>query len=290
MESMTGYGSGVCSKNGVIVKVEVRGLNQKVLDIQTKIPSLLLFAEGTIKEVCKNFINRGRVEIYVSYKIVSSELIEIVFSESVLRELFIKFKPLRDDKIIKESFSLSDILSLSEFFSISISEKAKKILKSNLKEATLSAFKEFKKQRKNEGERLKLQFIDGVEALSFYLRSIKRLETKQREIVISNFKERVGNVLPSFDKHRLEMEAVLIAEKSEIREELTRLNSHLKSLECLVKIENEDTGKKIDFVLQEMQREISTLLAKSSLLKITTLGLEIRKTVEQLREQAANVA
>lgn len=290
MESMTGYGSGVCSKNGVIVKVEVRGLNQKVLDIQIKIPPLLLFAEGIIKEVCKNFVHRGRVEVYVSYKIVSSELIEIVFSEAVLRELYLKFKPLRADKIIKDSFSLSDILSLSEFFSISISEKAKLVLKSNLKEATQSAFKELKKQRKNEGEKIKLQFIDGVQSLSFYLRSIKKLETKQREVVISNFKKRVGNVLPSFDKQRLEMEAVLITEKSDIREEVTRLNSHLKSLECLVNIENEDTGKKIDFILQEMQREISTLLAKSSLLKITTLGLEIRKTVEQLREQAANVA
>lgn len=290
MESMTGYGSGVSSANGAMVKVEVRGLNQKILDIQAKLPSILLFAEGVAKEIARNYVSRGRVEIFVSYKILSSDLIEIAFSDSVLREFYQKLKPLMEEGIIKDGFSPSDIMNLPEFFSISTSEKAASILKSNLEEACESAFKEFKKQRIEEGERLKAQFKEGIKALSSLINLVDGLEKKQKEVVISDFKKRVLDVMPSFDPQRLEMEAVVASEKSDIKEEVVRLKSHLISLENLIRKENEDSGRKIDFLLQELQREASTLLAKSSLLEITSLGLEIRKIVEQLREQAANVA
>lgn len=287
---MTGYGNGVSSANGAVVRVEVRGLNQKILDIQTKLPSILLFAEGSVKEICRNYVSRGRVEVFVSYKILSSDLIEIVFSDSILRELYQKLKPLIEEGIVKDGFSPTDIVNLQEFFSISVSEKAISILKNNLEEACTLAFEEFKKQRSEEGKRLKAQFEEGIKALSSSVNLLDGLEKKQKEVVISDFKKRVLDVMPNFDPQRLEMEAVVASEKSDIKEEVVRLNSHLKSLENLIKKENEDSGRKIDFLLQELQREVSTLLAKSSLLEITTVGLEIRKIVEQLREQAANVA
>ncbi len=290
MESMTGYGCGVYTANGAMVKVEIRGLNQKVLDIQVKLPPMLIFAESLVKEICKNHISRGRVEIFISYKILSSELVEIVFSDSIFRELYQKLKPLMNEGVIKESFSPSDVLNLSEFLSISISEKATLVLKNNLKEACKSAVKEFKKQRIEEGKRLKVQFREGIKSLKSLTKDLGRLEKKQREVVISEFKKRVLDVLPSFDIQRLEMEAVIASEKTDIKEEVVRLNSHLKSLTALIEEEKEDTGRKTDFLLQEMQREASTLLAKSSLLEITSKGLDIRKVVEQLREQAANVA
>ncbi|MCX7831096.1 MAG: DUF1732 domain-containing protein, partial [Acidobacteria bacterium] len=206
------------------------------------------------------------------------------------RELYQKLKPLINEGIIKESFSPSDIFALSEFFSISISESATTILRDNLEKALESAFQEFKKQRIEEGERLKVQFLEGIKALSKSKETIEKLENEQREVVISDFKKRVLEVMPTFDPHKLEMEAVVYSEKCDIKEEIVRLNSHIKSLDKAIRKEEEDTGRMIDFLLQEMQRETSTLLAKSSLLEITSAGLELRKVIEQLREQAANVA
>lgn len=287
---MTGYGSGVHTANGAMVKVEIRGVNQKILDIQVKLPPILLFAESLVKEICRQFIKRGRVEVFVSYKILLSELVEIIFSDAVLRELYRKLKPLMDEGIIKEGFSPSDVLKLSEFLSISISEKAVPILKENLIQALQSALQEFKNQRIEEGERLKKQFQEGLKALTSSVTDLGNLEKKQRETVVSEFKKRVLDVLPSFDPQRLEMESVIASEKSDIKEEIVRFNSHIKSLASIIEEDNEDSGRKIDFLLQEMQREASTLLAKSALLEITILGLDIRKILEQLREQAANVA
>jgi uncharacterized protein (TIGR00255 family) len=290
MESMTGYGRAVVTEGGISATVEVRGVNQKILDIQVKLPPVLFGMEQKIRELCRHYVSRGRVEAYVNYQILSPELVEVIFSEAVVKALHNSLKPLAGEGIVSKELSPSDILSFSEIFSFSPSEKAKELLESAVFLASEKAFDQFSARRKEEGARLLPQFVEGVAKLEVMASKAHEYEETQKNFVTENFRKKVAELCPNVDQSRLEQEAVMAAEKVDVSEEVTRLQSHITAFSAGLKDNSGSMGKKLDFLLQEMQRETSTLLAKSALMDLTRTGLEIRSMLEQLREQVNNVA
>jgi uncharacterized protein (TIGR00255 family) len=289
MRSMTGYGKGVVSKKGILVKVELRGLNQKSLDIQVKIPQLLLFIEGRIREMIRENVERGRVEAYITYQILSPDLFKIVLSRGIIKNLAKEIKPLQKEGIIKESLTFSDLKDIPEFLSYEFSENAFETFKKNVEEATKRALKEFNNQKVSEGKRLKEQFLKSLNDSFELLKEIESFEKVQKNMVSEKFKRNIKDLNNNLNEQKVEMEAVLLSEKSDIKEEVVRIKSHLIALKNLLEEKIGEKGRKIDFLLQELQREISTLLAKSALIEITKLGLDFRTLIEQLREQVQNV-
>ncbi len=289
MRSMTGYGKGVVSRKGILVKVELRGLNQKSLDIQVKIPQLLLFLEGRIREMIREKVERGRVEVYITYQILSPDLFKIVLSKGIIKNLAREIKPLQKEGIIKESLTFSDLKDIPEFFSYEFSENALETFKKNVEEATKRALKEFNNQKVSEGRRLKEQFFKSLNDSFELLKKIESFEKVQKNMVSEKFKRNIKDLNNNLNEQKMEMEAVLLSEKSDIKEEVVRIKSHLIALTDLFEEKIGEKGRKIDFLLQELQREISTLLAKSALIEITRLGLDFRTLIEQLREQVQNV-
>jgi len=287
---MTGFGRAVVTEGGVSATVEVRGVNQKSLDIQVKLPPVLFGAENKIRELCRQSVSRGRVETYVSYQILSPELVEVIFSEAVVKALHGALKPLASEGIVSKELSPSDILSFSEIFSFSPSDRAKELLESLVLKAAGQAFEQFAERRREEGSRLLPQFIGGGKKLLEMVKAARALEDVQKARVIETFRAKVSEMTAVADPAKLEQEAVTAAEKVDVSEELTRLISHLDAFSAALESKDGPMGKKLDFLLQEMQREISTLLAKSALMELTRAGLEIRGLVEQLREQVNNVA
>jgi uncharacterized protein (TIGR00255 family) len=286
---MTGYGKGVVSKKGILVKVELRGLNQKSLDIQVKVPQLLLFLEGRIREMIRENVERGRVEAYITYQILSPDLFKIVLSRGIIKNLAKEIKPLQKEGIIKESLTFSDLKDIPEFFSYEFSENAFETFKKNVEEATKRALKEFNNQKVSEGKRLKEQFLTSLNDSFELLKEIESFEKVQKNMVSEKFKRNIKDLNNNLNEQKVEMEAVLLSEKSDIKEEVVRIKSHLIALKNLLEEKIGEKGRKIDFLLQELQREISTLLAKSALIEITKLGLDFRTLIEQLREQVQNV-
>lgn len=290
MESMTGFGRAVVTEGGISATVEVRGVNQKTLDIQVKLPPVLFGTEHKIRELCRERVPRGRVEAYISYQILSPELVDVIFSEAVVKALHGALKPLASEGIVSKELSPSDILSFSEIFSFSPSDRAKELLEAAVLQAAAQAFSQFSARRREEGQRLLPQFRVGGERLAEMVGKARLLEEVQKRTVIDGFRNRVAEIASVADPARLEQEAVTAAEKVDVSEELTRLEAHLDAFSAALADGAGPMGKKLDFLLQEMQREVSTLLAKSALMDLTRAGLEIRHLVEQLREQVNNVA
>jgi uncharacterized protein (TIGR00255 family) len=290
MESMTGFGRAVVTDGGISATVEVRGVNQKTLDLQMKLPPVLFAAEQKLREICRRRVSRGRVELFASYQILSPELVSVIFSEAVVKALHGALKPLASEGVVSRELTPSDILSFSEIFSFSPTDGAKQLLESVVLRAAEEAFDQFSSRRKEEGGRLLPQFVRGTEALIEMARAARGLEQVQRNTVTDNFRKKVSDLVHVADPAKLEQEAVLAAEKVDVSEELTRLISHLEAFSEALRENGEAIGKKLDFLLQEMQREVSTLLAKSALIELTRAGLEMRGVVEQLREQVNNVA
>lgn len=289
MKSMTGYGKGVVSKDGLVVTTEIRGLNHKGLDIQVKLPHFLISLEGIIREILKKSVKRGRVEIYISYQVVSPKLFEVRINKEVIENISKQIYPLIQDGIIKEGITFSDLKELQGFFSIDFKEDALVIFKNNLTKSLRLALKEFDNQRKVEGKELRKQFLETVIKSERITKEIKKYEKSQKVKVVEKFKSNLKEVLEDFDEKRVEEESVIYSQKCDIKEEVVRIDSHLKSVINLLKNVNGEKGRKLDFLFQEIQREISTLLAKSFLIEITNLGLELRYLIEQLREQVQNV-
>jgi uncharacterized protein (TIGR00255 family) len=290
MESMTGYGRAVVTEGGISATVEVRGVNQKILDLQVKLPPVLFGIEQKVRELCRQYVSRGRVEAYISYQILSPELVEVIFSEAVVKALHNSLKPLASEGIVSKELSPSDILSFSEIFSFSPSDRAKELLETAVFRASEQAFSQFSARRKEEGERLLPQFIEGHRILAEMVGKAHELEKTQKIAVTDGFKNKVAELCSNIDQSRLEQEAVMAAEKVDVSEEVTRLQSHLEAFSAGLNDKSGSMGKKLDFLLQEMQRETSTLLSKSALMDLTRVGLDIRGLVEQLREQVNNVA
>lgn len=265
-------------------------MNQKTLDLQIKLPPVLFGAEHKLREMCRQRVSRGRVEVFVNYQILSPELVSVIFSEAVVKALHGALKPLAAEGVVTRELSPSDILSFSEIFSFSPTDGAKQLLESVMLRAAEEAFSNFLSRRKEEGGRLLPQFISGTGALLEMARAARDLEEVQRRTVTDNFRKKVSDLIQVADPARLEQEAVMAAEKVDVSEELTRLISHLEAFSGTLGEDGGPMGKKLDFLLQEMQREVSTLLAKSALMELTRAGLEMRGVVEQLREQVNNVA
>lgn len=289
MESMTGYGKATTINKEASMRVEIRGLNSKGMDIFIKLPFNLLFLENKIREKIQKRTIRGKIDVFINYQINSKDLIEIELSQEILEDLNKKLAPLYKKGILKEGLQLIDLLNFQEFFAIKLSKKGSRILKELLFETLEKALEKFIKERKKEGEKLKSDFIKRTKIVEQNLTKIQKLEKKHKEIIIQNFKNNILTLNPAIDQQKVETEAMIFSEKFDISEEVVRSRIHLNGLKSKIIDKSKTKGKEIDFILQEINREINTILSKTPLIEIKNFALNIKLEIEKMREQVANV-
>jgi uncharacterized protein (TIGR00255 family) len=290
MESMTGYGKAAQEAGGLRVTVEVRGVNHKGLDIHLRLPQALWSCEPASRESVRSRAARGRVDVGVSMELLAEEAVEVRLAEGVLRSLGAVTASLRAEGKLERGLTFSDILAVPEALSIRLSEARQAEADGCLGRALAGALEAFSDSRRREGERLKAQFQDGRVALGSLLDGAEALESAQGEEIRRRLEGQLAELKGQLDPQRLEQEVLLLAQKADVREEVVRLRAHARELERILEREAGGEGKRLDHLFQEMQREVSTLLAKSATLDLTRAGMEMRLLVEQLREQVQNVA
>jgi uncharacterized protein (TIGR00255 family) len=287
--SMTGYGKGTAEANGIAAEAEVKSINSRYLDIFLKLPPSLISKDYELRELIKTKIKRGKLSIITQIKKAGLQEDVPVIDKKKLKGLISFIKELKKAAKINEKIKIDHLLNSQDMF-ITTEEGISDTEFELLKQALDSALDELLKMKKNEGSQLAKDLKQRIKTIEEKLNGIESESSESVKEYFEKFKDRtkalVKDITPYTD--RLELELALIAEKSEITEECVRLRSHIKFfLESLMK--EDEPGRKLNFLCQEMNREANTISAKTLSTSITHSTVIIKEEIEKMREQIQNI-
>lgn len=290
MKSMTGYGRAKLEKNNRIYKIEIKSVNHKYSDITIKIPRSLSYLEDDIKKQIASNISRGKIDVFVSFENYSQADKKITINEELAKQYIQKFKKLAEENELSSNISITEITKLPDVVTLKETDDDEEIIKDELLECTKEAINNFIEMRLQEGNKIKEDLKKRIDKVETMVNKISGYSTGLIEEYVVKLEERVKELLKTdiVDKSRLAMEVVLYADKCSVEEELTRLKSHIVQFNNFLEVA-EPIGKKMDFLLQEMNRETNTIGSKSGSLEITNLVVNIKTELEDIREQIQNI-
>ena len=286
--SMTGYGKSVVEKDGFSIEAEIKTLNSRFLDLSVRLPRSLSSKELEIREVVRKKIKRGKVvlNIFVNKLNAAEELnIDWQALDGVVKTLEkIKEKAAPDDGI-----SLENILAFQSYFQNDKPEEDEKEFEITM-EALENAVADLIDMRKREGKTLEKDLLGRIKNIEERLTEVERLDKIAIQEHFAKLIERAENLYADFanDPERLNSELALLTEKSDITEECVRLRSHIKMFRETLNDDNE-AGRRLNFILQEMNREANTINSKTVSTEIVQIGIGIKEELEKIREQIQNV-
>ena len=288
--SMTGYGSGTAQKDDVTVAVEIRTVNHRFLDLHVRISREYLFLETEIQQQVRNALARGRVEVNVSVQNASQTA--FLVNSNLARGYLEVAEKLRNEFNFQDALDLKTILSLPGIVQNRdvMQADAVSVLSELTNRSMQTALDGVLGMRRQEGDALRTDMLGNLTNVEQSALRIQELSASSAGEYLQKLRDRLAQLLPpgGIDPQRLAQEAALLADKCDISEEIARLKSHIEQYHALMDAE-EKTGKKLDFLLQELQREANTILSKSGNLEISRHAISIKTDIEKLREQVQNV-
>ena len=288
--SMTGFGRGEAHKGGITISVELRTVNSRFLEVAARLPRSLSLRENDVKELIRRRISRGKVNVIANVEKEGNGSTGLELNGSAARAYYKLLVQLRKTLKLKETVKLEHMLQFSEIFEQKetggTDEKEWGVLQESL-EAALGALAEM---RRAEGGELERDFRVRIALLDERLAQIERLSVEQVPAERVRLRERVAQLIEkaSVDEGRLELELALLADRLDVTEECVRFRSHNKFfLEALAL--PEPAGRKLNFLIQEMNREANTIGSKSSATEIAHLVVSMKEELEKIREQLQNI-
>ena len=288
--SMTGFGRGEANRGGVAISVELRTVNSRFLEVTTRLPRSLSLRENDVKELIRKRISRGKVNVIANIEKEGNGSAGLEINSSAAKAYYKLLLQLRKTLKLKETVKLEHMLQFSEIFEQkddgATDEKEWGVLQKSL-DAALGALAEM---RQAEGGELERDFRARIALLDEKLGQIERLSVEQVPAERVRLRERVAQLIEKtqIDDGRLELELALMADRLDVTEECVRFRSHNKFfLEALAL--PEPAGRKLNFLIQEMNREANTIGSKSSATEIAHLVVGMKEELEKIREQLQNI-
>jgi uncharacterized protein (TIGR00255 family) len=291
IRSMTGYGKGEVENQLYKLKIELKSVNHRYLDINVKLPRYLIYLEEGIKKLVKEKINRGKVDVFVNFDFADASSLDVKVDIPLAKSFKKALEELKDELEIEDSIRLNNILSVSDVIKTEKKELDEDLVWETIREATGIALDKILQMREYEGEQLRNDIytkLDNIEIIS------DRIE-KRAPLVVDEYRgklnDRINSILEDgtiVDPDRLAVEVAIYADKSSIDEELTRLKSHVLQLRSILS-EEDAIGRKLDFLIQEFNREVNTIGSKSSDTEIVKAVVELKSEIEKIREQVQNI-
>ena len=288
--SMTGYGRGYAEEDGRSFQVELKSINNRYLDLNIKLPRQLISLEDSIRKYISSKISRGKIDVFITQDKFKQEDIVINVDEQLAEAYYTAFESLKKKFNLKDEVSL---MLLSKFQDIITIEKKEEDLDATLNtllKAVDEAIKNLTGMRQVEGKRLESDILLRCDLISNYVEEIE----SRADSVVDEYREKIKQRVTEYlaevelDEARLLNEVAFFADKSNITEEIVRLKSHLAQMKSTI-ILNEPVGKKLDFLVQEMNRETNTIGSKANDLSITNMVVNIKSEIEKIREQIQNI-
>ena len=289
MKSMTGFGRASLESNGKNYIIEIKTVNNKYSDITVKSPKRLSFMEDKIRKQIANRITRGKVEVSVSFFDFSNKSKNVVLNKEIAIEYIKQLREIADENNLSENISVVEIAKLPDILNSIDSDNDEEIASEALQCLNM-ALDSLIEMRKAEGENIKQDLLVRIERVQNLVDKIVENSKGIVEEYVSKLEKRVKEILKTevVDENRIAQEAVIYADKTSIEEELTRLNSHIVQFKELVNSDG-PVGKKLDFMIQEMNRETNTIGSKAGSGEITKAVIDLKVELEDIREQIQNI-
>ena len=290
MHSMTGFGRAEAETNGRKVTIELKAVNHRFLDINIRIPHTLGFAEELIRKTIKETLSRGRIDVFVNYSALEGDTKAAKADVSLIKSYVSAARQAAKAAGLKGSLKLSDVLGIPDAIVIEEETQDEATQAGLVGEALNRALKALTNMRIREGKELKKSIMECLSSLE---KSTKLIESK-KDLVPKEYKEklktRISELLEDsdIDETRFNTEVAYIADRADITEEIVRLGTHMSQFRSAIS-ENNAVGRKLDFMVQEMNRELNTIGSKSQDMGITNAVIEGKSIIEKIREQVQNI-
>ena len=290
MKSMTGFGRSKLEENSREYIVEIKSVNHKYSDISIKLPRNIMCFEEKIKKIISNNISRGKVDVFITFNNYSDEGKDVIINKELAKNYINQLKELANENGLDDKIRVTEITKMPDVLQLKIEDDESDNIWLELEKCVNQAVANFVDMREVEGERIKQDLLTRINNVENLVNSIFSNTTGLIEDYVVKLRERIKEILQTdvVDEARLAQEIVIYADKCSIEEELTRLRSHIAQFKNLLE-SKEPVGKKIDFLIQEMNRETNTIASKSVKLEITNLAIEVKTAMEDIREQIQNI-
>lgn len=286
---MTGYGRGVYADKELEVSVEIKSVNNRYLDVALKLPRALSQREQSVRELVGQYINRGRISIWMNLKGADEKVLRFSANHALLASYIKLSQDIKTKYGLTGDLSLEHLLSLPDVIETE-AEEADEEVWSCAKSALDIALKDLVTMRNREGLEIEKDFNERLELLSSYVDKVDKLSAVGPSQELQKLKERAKRLVSSeqLDEYRLELELALISDKIDISEECIRFNSHITLFREMMASEASQ-GRQLNFLLQEMNREANTMASKAYTAEISHTVVKIKEEIEKIREQVQNI-
>ncbi len=290
IKSMTGFGRGISQANGKEFVVEIKTVNHRYMDIFTKIPRQISFIEDRMRELVGKYISRGKVDIYVSYDDMGEESKTVILDEMLAKAYIDAIGLLKQKFQLNEEISVSLISRFPDVLRVEKVDENEDEIWQILKSALEGALEALVAMRLKEGAEIRNSLLEKAD---FIEKTVKQIKDRSPDIVKeykAKLESRINELMEqqSIDESRLAVEVAFFADRCSIDEEIVRLGSHISQLRDTLN-SDQPVGRKLDFLLQEMNREVNTIGSKANDLSITRSVIELKSELEKIREQIQNI-
>lgn len=290
IKSMTGYGRAVETVNGREFTVEIRSVNNRYLDCSVRLPRILSFGEDAVKQAVKASISRGKVDVFIAVRSEGGDEAEVVLNHSVLSGYLAAMRQMAEEFNVVDDISVSTLSRLPEVFSIQKPQVDEEQLLSDLMEIVQKALTSYDAMRCTEGAAMDRDLRSRAQTI---LELVSQVEQGSAQTVVdyrARLEAKLQEVLSNtaIDESRILTEAAIFADKVAVDEETVRLRSHLQQMEQML-TSGGAIGRKLDFLLQEMNREANTIGSKCSDVRLARIVVDIKAELEKIREQTQNI-
>jgi len=290
IRSMTGYGHYEYQNEEIRMNIEIKTVNHRYCDVYIRLPRQLSCFEDKIRSLITSRVSRGKIDVFINWENIGEGKKEVILDEGLARAYYQAMSKIAQSLGLREDISSSSLARFPEILRVEKKEEDSEEIWTVLDKAVNEAVNNLLAMREAEGEKLKKSLLDICGSVEGYrqiiLERAPHVVTEYREKRSARIRELLEN--NNIDEMRIAMEVAMFADKASINEELVRLKSHLEQFGQIVNLDG-PIGKKLDFLLQEMNREVNTIGSKANDLEITRNVVDLKSEIEKIREQIQNI-
>lgn len=290
MKSMTGFGSSSLELEDCSIDIEIKSVNNRYLDFNFSMPSYLNFMLEDMKSLIKNKLKRGRVDVYIKIKKYQLAVDSVDINYELAQKIKEKLDSLNENLDMKSDINVRDLVKYDDVMSFTYKDLDNEFLHDNILKVLNEAVNKIYSMRSTEGDNLREDLSTNLSKIEEQISKISSLTENSVKEYRENLFNKISELLDEekIDKDRMYLEVALMADKVDINEELKRFDSHIVQFKSAMDMKD-CIGRKLDFIIQEMNREINTISSKSNDENISVCVIEVKSLIEKLREQVQNI-
>lgn len=290
IKSMTGFGRAEQIIGGRDIIVEIRSVNHRFYEFSAKVPRSFGYLEEKLKNTLNGRIFRGKTEVFVSITDTEEKDTVIRLNEGAAKAYIDALRSANESLGLTDDLTLSQLLRMPDVFTVTKAEADEDEIWESVKAVALKALDSFISMRENEGERMKADFLGRLDVIEQLVGKVEERSPKVNELYRNRLYNRLKEILEdkNIDESRILAETAIFADKTAVDEETVRLRSHIKQFRELLE-QNEPVGRKLDFLIQEFNREVNTIGSKAQDAEMTKIVVDLKSEIEKIREQVQNI-